>query len=65
VLYETLREYIAAEYNVSSAAAALGVVRGTVVNRLQTIEERLGRTLHPCSAELQIALLLDELTPDP
>jgi PucR C-terminal helix-turn-helix domain/GGDEF-like domain len=61
VLRETLRAYIAAEHNASSAAAALNVVRTTVVNRLRTIEERLGRTLHPCPAELIVALHLDEL----
>jgi AcrR family transcriptional regulator len=62
VLCETLRAYLNAECNVSSAAAALGVVRKTVENRLRTIEERLGRTLHPCPAELEVALLLDELS---
>jgi hypothetical protein len=61
VLRETLRAYLAAERSVSSAAAALGVVRKTVENRLETIEERLGRSLHPFPAELEIALLLDEL----
>jgi hypothetical protein len=61
VLRETLRAYFAAERNASSAAAALGVVRRTVENRLHTIEERLGRSLHPCPAELEIALRLDEL----
>jgi hypothetical protein len=62
VLCETLRVYLASERNVSSAAAALGVVRKTVDTRLRTIEKRLGRTLHPCPAELEVALLLDELT---
>jgi hypothetical protein len=61
VLRETLRAYLAAERNVSSASAALGVVRKTVENRLRTIEERLGRTLHPCPAELEVALQLDDL----
>jgi hypothetical protein len=61
VLRRTLRAYLAAERSVSSAAAALGVARKTVESRLRTIEERLGRTLHPCPAELEVALLLDEL----
>jgi hypothetical protein len=61
VLRETLRAYIAAEHNASSTAARLNVVRTTVVNRLRTIEERLERTLHPCPAELEVALHLDEL----
>ena len=63
VLCQTLRAYLAAERSVSSAAAALGVVRKTVESRMRTIEERLGRTLHPCPAELEVALLLDELAP--
>ena len=65
MLRETLRTYLAAERNVSSTAAALGVVRKTVDTRLRTIEERLGRTLHPCPAELEIALELDEIAAEP
>ena len=42
VLRQTLRAYLATERSVSSTAAALGVVRKTVANRLRTIEERLG-----------------------
>ena len=61
VLRETLHAYLAAERNVSSAAAALGVVRKTVEGRLRTIEERTGRSLHPCPTELEIALELHEL----
>jgi hypothetical protein len=61
VLRDTLRAYILAKHNASSAAAKLNVVRTTVVNRLRTIEERLERTLNPCPAELQVALQLDEL----
>ena len=61
VLRETLRAYLAAERSVSSAAAALGVDRKTVESRLRTIEKRLGRSLHPCPAELEVALELDEL----
>ncbi len=63
VLRQTLRAYLATERSVSSTAAALGVVRKTVESRLRTIEEHLGRTLHPFPAELEIALLLDELAP--
>ena len=63
VLCETLRAYLAAECHVSSAAAALGVVRRTIDSRLRTIEQRLGRSLHPCPAELKVALELDELDP--
>jgi DNA-binding PucR family transcriptional regulator len=63
MLRETLRAYLAAERSVSSTAAALGVVRKTVESRLRTAEEKIGRTLHPCPAELEVALLLDELSP--
>jgi PucR C-terminal helix-turn-helix domain/GGDEF-like domain len=65
VLRQTLRAYLTAGGSVSSAAVALGVARKTIETRLRTIEERLGRTLHPCPAELTTALLLDELTPTP
>jgi PucR C-terminal helix-turn-helix domain/GGDEF-like domain len=61
VLLRSLRAYLAAERSVSSTAAALGVARRTVESRLRAIEERLGRALHPCPAELEVALLLDEL----
>jgi hypothetical protein len=59
-LRETLRAYFAAERNVSSAAAALGVTRKTVTNRLAVVEERLGRRLGSCSVEVEAALRLDE-----
>ncbi|HEY8082608.1 MAG TPA: helix-turn-helix domain-containing protein [Solirubrobacterales bacterium] len=61
VARETLRAYFAAESNVSSAAAALGVKRHTVTNRLRAIEERLGRSLSTCSPELEAALRLEQL----
>jgi DNA-binding PucR family transcriptional regulator len=57
---ETLRAYFEAERNVSSAAAALGVDRHTVRNRLQAVEELLGRPLKGSLADLEIALRLDE-----
>jgi len=61
MLLQTLRTYLAAERNASSAAGVLKVARSTVLNRLRMIEERLGRPLHSCTAELQVALHLDEL----
>jgi sugar diacid utilization regulator len=61
VLLQSLRAYLCAECSVSSTAAALGVSRKTVEGRLRTVEKQLGRTLHPCPAELEVALLLDEL----
>jgi DNA-binding Lrp family transcriptional regulator len=65
ILRQTLRAYLDAERSVSSAAAALGVVRKTVENRLRTIEERLGRTLHSCAPELEVALQINELATAP
>jgi PucR C-terminal helix-turn-helix domain/GGDEF-like domain len=61
VLRETLRAYLGTERSVSSAAAALQVTRKTVESRLRAIEERLGRSLHPCPAELEVALELHEI----
>jgi hypothetical protein len=37
------------------------VDRHTVQRRLRKIEERLGRLLHTCLAELEVALRLQEL----
>ncbi|HEY6730644.1 MAG TPA: helix-turn-helix domain-containing protein [Solirubrobacterales bacterium] len=60
-LRETLRAYFAAEGNVSSAAAALGVTRQTVTNRLRVAEARIGRGVDTCGAELRAALGLQRL----
>jgi hypothetical protein len=60
-LLETLRAYFAADRNGTSAAAALGVSRQTVSNRLQFVEHRLGRRLSSCAPEVELALRLDEL----
>ncbi len=62
VAIETLRAYFDAGRNVSSAAAALGVKRHTITNRLRTIEERLGRRLSECAVEIEVALSLEQLT---
>jgi hypothetical protein len=56
----TLRAYFAAERNISSTAAALGIDRRTVRNRLSAIEVQLGRPLTGSLADLEIALRLDE-----
>jgi hypothetical protein len=61
-LCNTLRAYFAAEQNITSAAAALGVNRNTVSSRLRRAEQRLGRRLASVSAELAIALRLGELS---
>lgn len=57
---ETLRAYFDADRNISSTAAALGVDRRTVRNRLRSIEELLGRPLRGSLADLEIALRLDD-----
>jgi hypothetical protein len=62
VLQETLRAYCVAGRNISATATTLNVARSTIESRLRTIEERLGRTLHPYPPELEIALHLDKLT---
>jgi hypothetical protein len=58
---ETLRAYYAADRNVSSAAAALGVNRHTVAGRLRAIEERLGFSPYSCAADIETALQLDQM----
>ena len=60
-LRETLRAYFAAERNVSSAAAALGVSRQTVAKRMRTIEKRLGHPLRTCAVEIESALRMEAL----
>jgi PucR C-terminal helix-turn-helix domain/GGDEF-like domain len=61
VARQTLRAYFAAERNISSTAARLGVNRNTVSSRLRLIEESFGRPLGSCAAEVEAALRLDEL----
>lgn len=58
-LRETLRAYFAAERNVSSAAAMLGVNWQTIKNRLKTVEERVGASLGACDTEMELALALE------
>ncbi|HEV2728283.1 MAG TPA: helix-turn-helix domain-containing protein [Solirubrobacterales bacterium] len=58
----TLRAYFKACRNASSAAAELRVDRSTVSNRLKAIEDRLGHPPEAVSAELEVALRLDEIT---
>jgi hypothetical protein len=55
---ETLRAYFAAERNVSSTAAAIGVDRRTVTNRIRAIEDLFGRPLNQIATELETALQL-------
>jgi DNA-binding PucR family transcriptional regulator len=60
VARETLRAYFAAERNISSTAAALGVDRRTVRNRIRAIEELLGFPLNASATDVEIALRLDD-----
>jgi hypothetical protein len=60
VARETLRAYFTTERNISSTAAALGVDRRTVGNRIRAIEGLLGRSLKTSAADLEIALRLDD-----
>jgi PucR C-terminal helix-turn-helix domain len=57
----TLRAYFEAKGNAATAAAALGVDRSTVRRRLGEIEHRLGRMIHTCQGELDLALRWHEL----
>jgi hypothetical protein len=61
-LLRTLRAYIDAECNKSSAASALAIRRHTVGSRIRITEKLLGRSLPTCLAELDVALRLAELT---
>ena len=57
----TLRAFFEAERNVSSTAAALGVDRHTVRNRLRAIEGLLGRSLASCATDLEVALRVSHI----
>ena len=60
-LRETLRAYFAAERNLSSAAAALQVSRQAVSSRLHMAENRIGRPLNRCAADMETALCIYDL----
>jgi hypothetical protein len=62
VLRGTLRAYLDADRNASSAAAALGVSRNTVGNRLHAIEARIGHLRPSILGDLNVALQLSDLT---
>ncbi len=57
----TLRAYIDAQCNSTSAAFPLGVNRHTVERRVRAIERLLGRPVRTCLTELDVALRLGEL----
>ncbi len=60
-LRTTLLAYFAAGRNVSSAAAALGVSRQTIKNRLARAEEKIGGPLGAHAAEIETALQMHDL----
>jgi len=64
-LRQTLRAYFDADRSVSGAGAAIGVTRQTVARRLATAEERLGRPIAHCAADLELALRFELLGPTP
>ena len=61
VLRQTLRAYLGAGRNAATAAVALGVARNTVERRLRTVEQKLDQSLDTCSAQLHVALRVEEL----
>jgi hypothetical protein len=61
VARDTLRAYFTTGRNAATAAALLGVDRHTVQRRLRKIEDQLGRLMHTCYPELEIALRLRDL----
>lgn len=61
LLRATLRAYFSAARNISSAAAALGVTRKTVDNRLRIVESHVGGHISSIAAELEIVLCIDQL----
>lgn len=61
----TLRAYIASDRNASSAGAALGINRQTVLNRLRKVEQRIGRPITNRMDEIGAALRLEELDHSP
>lgn len=63
VLCKTLRAFFDAGGNASSAAASLGVTRHTVTARLRSVEQRIGRPLERCAAEVEVSLRLAEVDP--
>jgi DNA-binding PucR family transcriptional regulator len=64
-LRRTLRAYFEADRNVSEAGSAIGVTRQAVARRLRAAEERIGRPLGTCGAELELALRFEALAPTP
>ena len=60
-LRHTLRHYLDSGWNGSSMAAALGISRQSVKERLARAEERIGHQISACASDLDLALRLAEL----
>jgi DNA-binding PucR family transcriptional regulator len=58
---KTLRAYFETQGNVAKTAAIFGVDRSTVNRRLREVEQQLGRKIHTCQDELDLALCWHEL----
>lgn len=61
VARHTLRAYFKAGGNAVAAGKELGVTSKTIRRRVREIEQRIGRPLVTCSAELEIALRFEDL----
>ena len=60
-LCRTVQAYMEFGFNASSTSAALEIDRSTVQRHLHRVEQRLGRHLNTCHAELKVALELKAL----
>jgi hypothetical protein len=60
-LCRTVQAYMEFGFNASSTSAALEIDRSTVQRHLHKVEQRLGRHLNTCHAELKVALELKAL----
>jgi hypothetical protein len=60
-LCRTVQTYMEYGFNASSTSAALDIDRSTVQRHLHKVEQRLGRHLNSCHAELKVALELKAL----
>jgi hypothetical protein len=65
VVLETLRSFLSAGWNAAAASEELGIDRHTIRQRIKRVEKALDQPLENCSAELQVALELADLTASP
>lgn len=64
-LRKTVQAYFASGHNARAAASLLKVERRTVKRRLRIVEERLGRRVDLCHAEIQVAMDVERLVENP